>query len=356
MRQRVLVLIALMVIPALSFAGGNKEDDSADQTDTTSTTVETDESAQSGSQAASGTILDTTDPEKYVAVVNGVGILRSDYELAVQRTQEAYLFQGTPIPDSEMSLLREELLNQLVAEELLSQDALSQGIEADAQASELQYQQMRGQFATDVDWQQALLANDTDEDELRFQIERNIMIQEVITGAIAEVAPVSQAEMQSFYDENPSFFQSGEQVAARHILISTEGLATEEEKAEALGRAEAIRAELMEGAEFAAIARDKSEGPSGPRGGDLGTFGRGQMVAPFEEVAFTLEPGAISGVVETQFGYHIIQVTEKIVAEIAPLEDVAISIEQYLVQEKQGLALEAYVASLREIASVVVNE
>ncbi len=356
MRQRVLIIIALLVAPALSFAGGNKEDESADQTDSTPITVEAEESSESGSQAASGTILDTTDPEKYVALVNGVGVLRSDYELAVQRTQQAYLYQGTPIPESDIPLLREELLNQFVSEELLSQNALSRGIQADPQASELQYQEMRAQFTTDEAWQEALVANDTNEDELRFQIDRNNIIQQVIAAALAEVGPASRAEVQAFYDENPSYFQTGEQVAARHILISTEGLATEEEKAEALGRAEAIRAELLAGAAFAAMAQEKSEGPSAPTGGDLGTFGRGQMVAPFEEAAFSLEPGAISEVVETQFGYHIIQVTEKIDAEVAPLEDVAISIEQYLAQEKQGLALETYVADLRAAASIVVNE
>ena len=355
MSQRVLIIIALLMIPALSFAGGNKEDESADQTDSTPTAVETDESSQSDSQAASGTLLDTTDPEKYIALVNGVGILRSEYELLIQRTQEAYLYQGTPISESDMPVLREELLNQLVAAELLSQEGLSQGFQADALAGELQYQQMRAQFATDEVWQEALLANGTDEGELRLQIGRNDVIQQVITTALSEVESVSPADTQAFYDENRSYFQTGEQVAARHILISTEGLTTEEEKAEALGRAEAIRAELLEGVAFAAVAQEKSEGPSGPAGGDLGTFGRGQMVAPFEEAAFSLEPGAISEVVETQFGYHIIQVTEKIHPDVVPIEDVAIDIEQYLAQEKQGLALEAYVAELRATASIVVN-
>lgn len=356
MRQRILVIVALLVIPVLGFAGGNKEDESEEPTDSTPAAVESEESSQSNSQAASGTVLNTTDPEKYVALVNGIGILRSDYELAVQRTQESYLFQGTPIPESDIPILREELLDQFVSEELLAQDALRRGIEPDALASELQYQEMRAQFATAEAWQQALLENDTDEDEIRSQIDRNTVIQQVITDALADIGPVSQAEIQTFYDENPFYFQTGAQVAARHILISTEGLTTEEEKAEALGRAEAIRADLVEGADFAAVAREKSEGPSGPRGGDLGTFGRGQMVAPFEEAAFSLEPGAISQVVETQFGYHIIQVTEKVDAEAAPVADVSINIEQYLSQEKQSLAMEAYVEKLRAAASIIVNQ
>jgi peptidyl-prolyl cis-trans isomerase C len=356
MRQRILIIFALILIPVLSFAGGNKEDEPSDQTDTGTADIQTEESSPSGAPAASGTILDTNDPEKYAAVVNGVGILREDYQLAIERTQQSYLYQGTPIPESDLPLLRTELLNQLVSEELLYQNALSEGIEADAQTSELQYQQMRAQFTTDEAWQQALIANNTDEDELLFQIDRNNIIQQVIATAIQAVGAVEQADIQAFYDANPAYFQSGEQVAARHILISTEGLTTAEQKAEALGRAQAIRDEVTEGADFAAVAREKSEGPSAPNGGDLGSFGRGQMVAPFEEAAFSLAPGAISEVVETQFGYHIIQVTEKVEADVAPLEDVSASIEQYLAQEQQALALEDYVAGLREAATIVLNE
>jgi peptidyl-prolyl cis-trans isomerase C len=354
MRQRIFIIFAMFLIPVLGFAGGKKEDEPANQTD--SATVQTQESSQSGPAASSGTILDTNDPEKYVVVVNGVGILREDYELAVRRTQDSYLNQGTPIPESDMPILRAELRNQLVSEELLYQKALSDGLEPDAQSGQIQFQQMRAQFTTEETWQEALAANNTNEDELRFQIDRNNIIQQVIIIALEAVGAVDQADIQVFYDENPAYFQTGEQVAARHILISTEGLTTAEEKAEALGRAQAIRGELLEGADFAAVAREKSEGPSAPTGGDLGTFGRGQMVAPFEQAAFSLSPGAISEVVETQFGYHIIQVTEKVDAEVAPLEDVAISIEQYLAQEQQALALESYVVALREDATIVVNE
>ena len=354
MRHYAIAILTLLFVTSAAFAGGNKEA-AADQTEQPAAPAVEETAQPETTPAQTGTILNTSDPEKFVAVVNGVGILRTDYDLAVQRTRESYLYQGTPIPESDIPLLRAQLLNQLVSEELLYQAALSDGLEPDALSGELQFQNMRSQFPTDEAWQEALDANNTDEDELRFQIDRNNVIQQVITTALATVGPVEAAEIQAFYDENPSYFQNGEQVAARHILISTEGLAPEE-KAEALGRAEAVRAELLAGADFAAVAQEKSEGPSGPRGGDLGMFGRGQMVAPFEEAAFALVPGEISEVVETQFGYHIIQVTERVEAEITPLEEVRPSIEQYLAQEKQAAALEAYVAELRESATVVLNE
>ncbi len=93
-----------------------------------------------------------------------------------------------------------------------------------------------------------------------------------------------------------------QEIRASHILVSTDGRDPEEARA----AIEAIRAEIEAGADFAEIARDKSDCPSGGRGGDLGGFRRGVMVPEFEDAAFALEVDALSDVVETDFGYHLI--------------------------------------------------
>ena len=87
--------------------------------------------------------------------------------------------------------------------------------------------------------------------------------------------------------------------AARHILVSTEEACQN------------LKDELAQGADFAQLAREYSECPSGKRGGDLGEFGRGQMVREFEEVVFSADVGAVQGPVKTQFGYHLIEVTSR---------------------------------------------
>lgn len=97
-----------------------------------------------------------------------------------------------------------------------------------------------------------------------------------------------------------------EQIRASHILVSTDG----KDKETARKEIDAIHAEIAGGADFAEIAKDKSDCPSGSGGGDLGSFGRGMMVPEFEQAAFALEPGALSDVVETDFGYHVITRTE----------------------------------------------
>ena len=97
-----------------------------------------------------------------------------------------------------------------------------------------------------------------------------------------------------------------DQIRASHILCSTDGTSKEE----ALKQIEGIKAQIDDGADFAALAKEHSDCPSGSRGGDLGSFGKGQMVPSFEEAAYGLDVGGLSGPVETDFGYHLIQRTE----------------------------------------------
>ncbi len=103
-----------------------------------------------------------------------------------------------------------------------------------------------------------------------------------------------------------------ETVGASHILLMYEGSmrsTATRSKDEALSEMERIKGELDEGADFAGLAAENSDCPSGAKGGALGAFGRGQMVPEFEVVAFDLEVGGVSGVIETPFGYHLIQRT-----------------------------------------------
>jgi parvulin-like peptidyl-prolyl isomerase len=106
---------------------------------------------------------------------------------------------------------------------------------------------------------------------------------------------------------------ASEAVTASHILITFEGALRATKKRnrkEAKKLAEKILKDLKNGIDFAELAHQHSDGPSGPKGGDLGRFTRGQMVPEFDQVVFNLELGAVSGVVETQFGYHIIKRTQ----------------------------------------------
>ena len=158
---------------------------------------------------------------------------------------------------------------------------------------------------------------------------------------------VSDSEVEAYYEENQSSFATPEAVKARHILKKFPDNATDEQKTETKTAAEAllktVNAELAAGADFAELAKTYSEGPSATIGGALkgsnpklppgDYFARGEMVKPFEEAAFdTLEPGEVSGLIETQFGYHIIKLEEKRPPEPQPFAQVQYEIQQKLVQ------------------------
>ena len=145
---------------------------------------------------------------------------------------------------------------------------------------------------------------------------------------------VTDADISNEYNANAAQYQKGEQVHARHILYKAEGAAQE---AAAKAKADAALAKLKKGADFAALASAESDDPgSKVKGGDLGSFGRGQMVKEFEEAAFSAEPNALVGPVKTSYGYHVIQVLEKTPARVQPMFEVKEQIRGQLQEKKAG--------------------
>jgi peptidyl-prolyl cis-trans isomerase C len=137
------------------------------------------------------------------------------------------------------------------------------------------------------------------------------------------VDSIKDEELKARYDAEVAKLKPVEEIHARHILVKTKE------------EAEAVVKELDGGADFMTLAASKSAGPSGPEGGDLGFFGPGQMVPPFEKAAYALELGTYTKVpVETQFGWHVIQVTEKRPQPQPSFDDVKEQVRQVLMREK----------------------
>lgn len=159
-------------------------------------------------------------------------------------------------------------------------------------------------------------------------------MREITEGAITDEA------IQAKYEERYANAEPEQEFSAAHILVETE-----EEAA-------AIKAEIEGGADFADVAREKSTGPSGPNGGDLGWFGKGMMVEPFEEAVLALEAGQVSNPVQTQFGWHIIKLNEVRTKEAPPLEQVRAELQVELQQN----AIEEAVAKATETATIIRHD
>lgn len=157
-----------------------------------------------------------------------------------------------------------------------------------------------------------------------------------------EDANFSEEELQRYYRRNLDLFEIKEQVKAAHILIKVEPDAAEEQKNIRRALAESILRQLKEGKEFAALARANSDDPgSAGKGGDLGYFSRGTMVAPFEKAVFSMKPGELSDIVETRFGYHIIKLEDFIEPGVKPLAQVLDEVRKGLrTEQSRRLAYE----------------
>ena len=169
---------------------------------------------------------------------------------------------------------------------------------------------------------------------LMARVRKDILSQMVINAVMKEIA-VTDEETKAFYEQNQSRFQRGESVSAKHILVDDETLCLD------------LLAKINAGEmDFESAAKEFSTCPSKERGGDLGQFGRGQMVPEFDSAAFEAEVGQVVGPVKTQFGYHLIKVEQKNEAAVMAFEEVAENIKNNLFQQKQN---EAYAAKVNEL-------
>ncbi|MFQ5431512.1 MAG: peptidyl-prolyl cis-trans isomerase [Nitrospinota bacterium] len=166
---------------------------------------------------------------------------------------------------------------------------------------------------------------------------------------LAESVDITDKEIKDYYERRKAEFTTEEQVHARHILFALDPNASIEKSEGKKKKAEEVLKELNEGADFAELAKKYSDGPTAAKGGDLGFFGRGQMVQEFEREVFSMEPGKISGPVRTQFGYHIIKLEEKRPAAVIDFKSVKEFIKGKLFKEKSGIIAKKRLAALTAV-------
>jgi peptidyl-prolyl cis-trans isomerase C len=192
---------------------------------------------------------------------------------------------------------------------------------------------------------EALKQNLKEDPAVKKQIEeatKEILIRDYLKREIEQKAVVSDADAQAYYDGNKDKFMEPEKVKVSHILVDAEAEAKD------------ILVSLNGGADFAALAKEKSKCPSKDKGGDLGLLAKGQTVPEFEQAAFALQPGQLSEVVKTQFGYHIIKVTEKQPEKERSFDEAKDQIKQTLLSQKQKEQFDFLLNELKNKNRVVI--
>jgi peptidyl-prolyl cis-trans isomerase C len=287
-----------------------------------------------------------------VAVVNGVTISKDTYERELDFFVRRAAQGGQQIPDVQMAQMKNEVLESLIDRELLFQESKKKGIKVKTEAVSDQLQKIQQRYPNKEEFKKLLSNMGLTESDVQAQIERGMAIQELIDKEVTEKITVSDEETKAFYDKNPQLFQQPEQIKASHILIKVQADAPADQKAEARKKIEDVQQKVKKGEDFATLAKTYSEGPSGPRGGDLGYFRRGQMVKPFETAAFSLKPDETSEIVETQFGYHLIKVNDKKPAKKMTYAEVKDRLNEHLKKQKTDAEANAYIEMLRKDAKI----
>jgi peptidyl-prolyl cis-trans isomerase C len=163
----------------------------------------------------------------------------------------------------------------------------------------------------------------------------NFLANEYLKREIAQKITVPDDELKSYYDSHKDEFKTQDMVKARHILVRVDNSASDDEKKKAKEKTELYLKKIKDGEDFAKLASDFSDDPgSKAKGGDLGFFPRGRMVKPFDDAAFSLKPGETSGIVETQFGFHIIKVEDRKDSSVESFDVVKERLKQKLSQDR----------------------
>jgi peptidyl-prolyl cis-trans isomerase C len=287
-----------------------------------------------------------------VARVNGDAITKAEFERALQVMEQRV---GGSVPPERRDEFVRGLLDQLVSLRLLRQEAVARKVTIPEGELDKRVAEVKGQFPSEEAFAKALAAQQTTLERFRADQRNDLAVNKMLEDALKEKVGVTDDQVNAFYKENPQRFQQGERVRASHILITVPEGADAVTKTQAREKAAGLLKRVKAGEDFAALAKQNSQDPgSAIQGGDLGYFVPGQMVGPFNDVAFKLAPGSVSDLVETQFGFHIIKIVDKQTPRTVPLDDVRAQLTQFLETQNRQRETQAFVAGLRAKGKVEI--
>lgn len=307
------------------------------------------EPAKEAVSALAETVSPLKDLPEVVARVNNVELKKTDLERVYEAVASQAKMTGNEKSDAE---LIDFALGELIDAEVLKQETVSKNIVPAPEEIDAELENIKSQFPDAEAFEKTIAEKGVTIEKVRENIVLQLAMRDMLAKEVENNTKISKSEIEKFYNDNPTYFQTEESMKASHILVKIEEGADEKAVAEAKKKIEAILKNVKDGGDFAEIAKKSSEGPSGPNGGDLGYFGRGQMVKPFEDAALAMNIGEVSGVVKTQFGFHIIKLLDKKKGGATPFNEVSETIETYLKRAENAKHYAEYIEKIRSSANI----
>jgi peptidyl-prolyl cis-trans isomerase C len=288
-----------------------------------------------------------------VAAVNGKPIYGRELEQWVR-------MQLAELGDPEWRNLREEYRGQLVmsglttliSSKLIYEKAVASGMKITDAEVQAEIQKISKDFKSDAEMNAALAAEHMDRTKLQKNLQQSLLIAKYIEENITKKIAITPDEIAKYYSAHPSEFQHPDIVRTSHILIIPAG-DTPEQDALAKKKAEALLARIKKGEDFAKLARENSMDGSASQGGDVGFASKDSLAAEYGEAAFSLPVGSMK-LIKTQYGYHVLKVTDKKAEGLSTLEEAKDQLTQFLKNEKSQSETTRLINQLRDQAKVEI--
>ena len=294
--------------------------------------------------------------EDVVARVNDRIITLSDYQKAMealpQEVQQDCQQQQPPCtPDqqqAEVADKKKNLLRDMIDQQLLIERGKDMGIDVETDlVKRLDDVRKQDSFATMDDFQKAVEQSGLAWEDYKSQMRNELLTRKVIQQEVGDRVNIGNEEVQKYYDAHKNQFVRPEEVDLSEIFLKTEGK-TPDQIAAIQKQANELRARIVNGEDFAALAKRYTEGPAKDDGGELGEYQRGQLAKQLEDAVFKLDKSGVTDVIQTQTGFIILKVNAHYDAGLQPLDKVETEITNRLYAQKMEPALREYLQQLRE--------
>jgi peptidyl-prolyl cis-trans isomerase C len=249
----------------------------------------------------------------------------------------------------------ERALDGLIDRQLLLQEAKAAGVSVDDSTHQWFVRQFTQAVGGDAGVDRLIKSVGCSRYELEQVIRKDLIIRSFLESSVMQTIEIPDSIAFSYFEQNPDQFWVPDSVRARHIILRASPDDTEADKEAKKQTLRDLARRVKEGEDFAELAKQYSEGPSAPRGGDLGYFTKRDMVPAFSDVAFGLEEGEVSGVVETAFGYHLIQVVDKKPGRKLEYDEISQGLKEQLKQHYYAQSVQNHLQKNRSVAIIERN-
>jgi peptidyl-prolyl cis-trans isomerase C len=296
---------------------------------------------------------------KVVAKINGKPIYEEQLKPEVESGLRKFRKYGMRKESPELvKRLQLKALDKVIDQELIYQESRKLTIENLEEKVERRLQAKKKKYGSQKRFEKYLKVKHLTIEDLRESLKTSVYINEYLKKQGIIEPEIAEERIRNFYEDNPDNYAREESVKVSHILIKVDENANPAEKETAREKTEQIRKEIIEGQDFGEMAKKHSDCNSASGGGSLRYIKKGYMPQEFDKVAFAMEADAVSAVVETKFGYHLIKVADKKPGGIVPYEEVKDFIKKFLQQEESKKKLHAHMTELKKKAKIdiLLNE